>query len=178
VVRSRGCGSRVTKREGVSSSIRRSRGSAKRRARFRVLQTPWHFLRADVEPVDRGGRSRSLQHGDGRRGAGESDGESAIQDRKHGAESVPRALPTRAENVKISGDQVADCLVMQNSEKEGSANVGGEAEKAGHRAVNFAGRSIRPRWPRMLWNQLRGDWWRRGICSAGCDRAIRRRLRC
>jgi len=119
VVPEQGMRLQVTTREGLTQLDPQKSGIKQKGVlAFRILQTPWN-LALDVEQVDAWVQVNSLQHA--------TIGEAQIkivanlqyQIENTGLKTFRVELPVGAENVRIQGDQVADFLLVPNSEKDG-----------------------------------------------------------
>ncbi len=109
----------VTTRDGLTQLDPQKSGIKQKGVlAFRILQTPWN-LALDIEQVDPWVQVNSLQHA--------TIGEAQIkvvanlqyQIENTGLKTFHVALPTDADNVRFQGDQVADFLLVPNSEKDG-----------------------------------------------------------
>jgi hypothetical protein len=119
VVPEQGMRLQVTSREGLTQLDPQKSGIKQKGVlAFRILQTPWN-LALDVEQVDAWVQVNSLQHA--------TIGEAQVkivanlqyQIENTGLKAFRVALPVGAENVRFQGDQVADFLLVPNSEKDG-----------------------------------------------------------
>ncbi len=119
VVPEQGMRLQVTTRDGLTQLDPQKSGIKQKGVlAFRVLQTPWS-LAIDIEQVDAWVQVNSLQH------ATIGDAQVKIvanlqyQIENTGLKAFHVALPIGADNVRFSGDQVADFLPVPNSEKDG-----------------------------------------------------------
>lgn len=119
VVPEQGMRLQVTTREGVTQLDPQKSGIKQKGVlAFRVLQTPWN-LALDVEQVDPWVQVTSLQHATVGEAQVKTVANLQYQIENTGLKVFRVALPVGAENVKFSGDQVADFLAVPKSEKGG-----------------------------------------------------------
>ena len=85
---------------------------------FRVLQTPWS-LALDVEQVDPWVQVTSLQHATIGEAQVKVTTNMQYQIENAGLKAFHVAVPENAENVRFTGDQVADFLAVPNGAKDG-----------------------------------------------------------
>ena len=119
VVPEQGMRLQVTVRDGVTQLDPQKSGIKQKGVlAFRVLQTPWS-LALDVEQVDPWVQVTSLQHAT----VGEAQVKIAAnlqyQIENTGLKTFRVALPSEAENVRFTGDQVADFLAVPNAANAG-----------------------------------------------------------
>ncbi len=119
VVPEQGMRLQVTTREGVTQLDPQKSGIKQKGVlAFRVLQTPWN-LALDVEQVDPWVQVTSLQHAT----VGEAQVKVAAnlqyQIENTGLKIFHVALPVEAENVRFTGDQVADFLAVPKAVNDG-----------------------------------------------------------
>ncbi len=119
VVPEQGMRLQVTTRDGVTQLDPQKSGIKQKGVlAFRVLQTPWS-LALDVEQVDPWVQVTSLQHA----AVGEAQVKIAAnlqyQIENTGLKIFHVSLPVSAENVRFTGDQVADFLAVPNGVKDG-----------------------------------------------------------
>jgi hypothetical protein len=119
VVPEQGMRLQVTTRDGVTQLDPQKSGIKQKGVlAFRVLQTPWS-LALDVEQVDPWVQVTSLQHAT----VGEAQVKIAAnlqyQIENTGLKTFRVALPAEAENVRFTGDQVADFLAVPNAANAG-----------------------------------------------------------
>ncbi len=117
VVPEQGMRLQVTTREGVTQLDPQKSGIKQKGVlAFNVLQTPWS-LALDVEQVDPWVQVNGLQHA----AVGEAQVKTVAnlqyQIENTGLKTFRVALPAEAENVKFTGDQVADFLALPGEEK-------------------------------------------------------------
>lgn len=119
VVPEQGMRLQVTTRDGLTQLDPQKSGIKQKGVlAFRVLQTPWK-LTLDVEQVDPWVQVNSLQHATVGEAQVKVVANLQYQIENTGLKSFRVALPAGAENVKFSGDQVADFLLVPDSEKDG-----------------------------------------------------------
>jgi hypothetical protein len=109
----------VTKREGVTQLDPQKSGIKQKGViAFRVLQTPWN-LALDVEQVDPWVQVTSLQHATVGEAQVKVTANMQYQIENAGLKAFHVAVPENAENVRFTGDQVADFIIVPNSVKDG-----------------------------------------------------------
>ncbi len=112
VVPEQGMRLQVTTREGVTQLDPQKSGIKQKGVlAFRILQTPWN-LALDVEQVDPWVQVTSLQHATVGEALVKVTANLQYQIENTGLKAFRVALPVGAENVKFSGDQVADFLAV------------------------------------------------------------------
>ena len=85
---------------------------------FRILQTPWN-LALDVEQVDPWVQVTSLQHATVGEAQIKVTANMQYQIENAGLKAFHIVVPDNAENVRFTGDQVADFIAVPNSGKDG-----------------------------------------------------------
>ncbi len=119
VVPEQGMRLQVTTREGVTQLDPQKSGIKQKGVlAFRVLQTPWN-LALDVEQVDPWVQVTSLQHATVGEALVKVTANLQYQIENTGLKVFRVALPAEADNVKFSGDQVADFLALPDAAKAG-----------------------------------------------------------
>ncbi len=119
VVPEQGMRLQVTTREGVTQLDPQKSGIKQKGVlAFRILQTPWN-LALDVEQVDPWVQVTSLQHATVGEALVKIAANLQYQIENTGLKAFRVALPAGAENVKFSGDQVADFLAVPNAADAG-----------------------------------------------------------
>ncbi|EDY19648.1 hypothetical protein CfE428DRAFT_2824 [Chthoniobacter flavus Ellin428] len=119
VVPEQGMRPQVTKRDGLTQLDPQKSGIKQKGVlAFRVLQTPWN-LELDLEQVDPWVQVTSLQHATLGEAQVKVTANLQYQIENAGLKTFHLALPTNAENVRFTGDQLSDFLLVPNSEKEG-----------------------------------------------------------
>ncbi len=115
VVPEQGMRLQVTTREGVTQLDPQKSGIKQKGVlAFNVLQTPWS-LALDVEQVDPWVQVNSLQHATVGEAQVKTVANLQYQIENTGLKSFRVSLPGNAENVKFSGDQVADFLALPDN---------------------------------------------------------------
>jgi hypothetical protein len=109
----------VTTRDGLTQLDPQKSGIKQKGVlAFRILQTPWN-LALDVEQVDPWVQVNSLQHATVSEALVKIVTNLQYQIENTGLKTFRVALPVGADNVRFEGDQVADFLLVPNSEKDG-----------------------------------------------------------
>ena len=119
VVPEQGMRPQVTKRDGLTQLDPQKSGIKQKGVlAFRVLQTPWNLV-LDLEQVDPWVQVTSLQHATIGEAQVKVTANLQYQIENAGLKTFHLALPANAENVRFTGDQLSDFLLVPNSEKEG-----------------------------------------------------------
>jgi hypothetical protein len=119
VVPEQGMRLQVTTREGVTQLDPQKSGIKQKGVLgFRILQTPWS-LALDVEQVDPWVQVTSLQHAAVGEAQVKVTANLQYQIENTGLKTFHVSVPANAENVRFTGDQVADFLAVQNGVKDG-----------------------------------------------------------
>jgi hypothetical protein len=109
----------VTKREGISQLDPQKSGIKQKGVlAFRVLQTPWS-LAVDIEQVDSWVQVTSLQHATVGEAQVKVTTNLQFQIENAGLKTLHVLLPATAENVRFTGEQVADFLLLPGDAKDG-----------------------------------------------------------
>ncbi len=119
VVPEQGMRLQVTTREGVTQLDPQKSGIKQKGVlAFRILQTPWS-LALDVEQVDPWVQVTSLQHATVGEAQVKVTANLQYQIENTGLKAFHVSVPANAENVRFTGDQVADFLAVANGVKDG-----------------------------------------------------------
>ena len=119
VVPEQGMHLQVTTREGVTQLDPQKSGIKQKGVlAFRILQTPWKLV-VDVEQVDPWVQVTSLQHASIAEAEVKVTANLQYQIENAGLKAFHVWLPANADNVRFTGDQVADFLRVADGEKEG-----------------------------------------------------------
>jgi hypothetical protein len=109
----------VTTREGVAQLDPQKSGIKQKGVlAFRILQTPWRLV-VDVEQVDPWVQVTTLQHASVAEAQIRVTANLQYQIENAGLKAFHVALPANAENVRFTGDQVADFLQTPDGAREG-----------------------------------------------------------
>jgi hypothetical protein len=119
VVPEQGMRPQVTKRDGLTQLDPQKSGIKQKGVlAFRILQTPWSLV-LNLEQVDPWVQVTSLQHATVGEAQVKVTANLQFQIENAGLKTLHVALPVTAENVRFTGDQISDFLLVPNSQKDG-----------------------------------------------------------